>query len=304
MLNLRQLEIFREVMRTRTTVGAAKSLRVSQPAVSNAIRQMESQVGMALFERTGNRLVPTPEAEEIFRGSEAVFSLYHAFSHRIEGLRRREIGELRILATPPLANALLPGALKAFLKSRPKVRVSVDTRRVDGVIEGVETRMADVGLAVMPPVRETLDSLHIASGQMVCAFPHGHPLEEKLAITTDDLRNYPLVVYEPKSRFNLMLQRSYFSAELHRNIVAEVRYSSLGCLLAEAGLGVTIVDSFTVMPGDRYKLTYRPLHPLQEVHAYAMVLSKEKPKRLVSAFVEHITRLDRLSDIDTDSSSV
>ena len=296
MLNLRQLEIFREVMRTRTTVGAAKALRVSQPAVSNAIRQMESQVGMALFERTGNRLVPTPEAEEIFRGSEAVFSLYHAFSHRIEGLRRREIGELRVLATPPLANAILPQALRTFLATRPNVRVSVDTRRVDGVIEGVETRMADIGLAVMPPDRDNIDALHIATGQMVCAFPHGHPLEEKLAVTVDDLRKHPLVVYEPKSRFNLMLQRSYFSAELHRNIVAEVRYSSLGCLLAEAGIGVTIVDSFTGMAGDRYRLSYRPLHPVQEVKAYAMVLRGERPKRLVSAFLDQMARLESSED--------
>ncbi|WP_249200747.1 LysR family transcriptional regulator [Thetidibacter halocola] len=292
MLNLRQLEIFREVMRTRTTIGAAKALTISQPAVSNAIRQMESQVGMTLFERTGNRLVPTPEAEEIFRGSEAVFSLYHAFSHRIEGLRRREVGELRILATPPIANAILPGALRSFLGNRPDVRISIDTRRVDGVIEGVETRMADIGLAVMPPERDYIDAIHVATGQMVCAFPPGHPLEDKLAVTVDDLRKYALVVYEPKSRFNLMLQRSYFSADLHRNIVAEVRYSSLGCLLAEAGIGVTIVDSFTGMSGDRYRLSYRPLYPRQEIKAYAMVLRGEKPKRLVSAFLDEMAKLD------------
>ncbi len=76
MLNLRQLEIFREVIRCQTTVGAAEALAISQPAVSNAIRQIESQLGIPLFDRVGNRLVPTDEAREVMRGSEPIFSLY------------------------------------------------------------------------------------------------------------------------------------------------------------------------------------------------------------------------------------
>ena len=297
MLSLRQLEVFREVMRTRTTVGAARALRISQPAVSNAIRQMESQIGLALFERTGNRLVPTPEADEIFRGSEAVFSLYHAFTHRIEGLRRSEAGELRIIATPPLANALLPGVLRTFLAARPGVRVSVDTRRVDGVLEGIETRTADIGFAVVPPERDTIEAAHVATGQMVCAFPPGHPLEQKLAVSVEDLLPYPLVVYEPKSRFNLMLQRSFLSNTLQQNIVAEVRYSGLGCLLAEAGIGVTIVDSFTAIAGDRYELVYRPLHPAQTVRAYALTLRGEATKRLTRALIDTIGRVEVPGDV-------
>lgn len=290
MLNLRQLEIFREVMRARTTVGAARALRISQPAVSNAIRQMESQTGLILFERVGNRLVPTPEADEVFHDSEAMFSLYHAFSHRIEGLRRNEAGQLRILATPPLANALVPKVLQGFLAERPGVRASVDMRRVDGVLEGVETRMADVGFALAPPEKDTLDRHHIVTGQMVCAFPPGHPLEEKAIVKAEDLRPFPLVVYEPKSRLNLMLQRSFYTSDLQANVVAEVRYSHLGCLLAEAGLGVTIVDSFTAIEGGRYNLVSRPLHPAQPVRAYAITPAVGRPKQIVRAMLAHIRR--------------
>ncbi len=65
MLNLRQLEILRAVMRLRTTVGAAREIGMSQPSVSNAIKSMESHLGFPLFHRVNNRLMPTEEARSL-----------------------------------------------------------------------------------------------------------------------------------------------------------------------------------------------------------------------------------------------
>ena len=298
MLNLRQIETFREVMRARTTVGAAKALRVSQPAVSNAIRQMESQIGFDLFERIGNRLVPTPDAEEMFRDSEAIFALYHAFSHRVESRQRSAAGNLRLVGTPPLANALLPVALRDFLADRPGVHLNVDTRRIDGVIESVATRMADIGFALNPPEREGILRERIATAQMLCAFPPDHPLETKMAVSAEDLEPYPLVLFEPASQLNLLLSQSFLTPAHRRHAVAEVRYSSLACLMAEAGLGVTIVDSLTCRPAERYRLVYRPLWPTQPVPVCTMVRAGEPPKRVQTAFLQALAASPVLREIE------
>lgn len=288
MLTLRQLETFRCVMRVRTTVGAAKELRVSQPAVSNAIRQLETQVGFALFERVGNRLVPTPDAEDMFRDSDAIFSLYHALSHRIEGRKNRAAGTLRIVTTPPLANALVPAAIRSFLAKRPGVRISLDTRRVDGVLESVETRSADLGFALNPPERDGLSFQRIAGGQMVCAFVPGHPLEDKLEVTARDLEGLPLVLYEPQSRLNRAIDERFVTPRMRAEAVAEVSYSTLACLLAEAGVGVTLVDSLTAMSGARYRLSFRPLHPRQFFDVSTVMRSNEPGRRIISAFLEEV----------------
>lgn len=297
MLTFRQLETFRHVMRTRTTVGAAKALRVSQPAVSNAIKQMEGQVGFELFERVGNRLIPTPDAEEMYRDSEAIFSLYHALTHRIESRKNSAAGNLRIVCTPPLANALAPLAIKNFLATRPGVRVSLDTRRIDGVLEAVETRSADVGFALNPPQREGLVCERIAWGQVVCAFRPGHPLENKLAVSAADLQGHPLVLYEPQSRLNLMLGEGFITERVRAEAVAEVRYSTLACLLAEAGIGVTLVDSLTAMAGGRYKLTFRPLHPVQPVPVCVIRRGGETGKRVQTAFLDDVRRSSLLDGL-------
>ena len=68
-MNLRQIELLRAVVRCETTVRAAQELGLSQPAVSNAIKHLESQVGFPLFERVNNRLFPTAEARSLYKNS-------------------------------------------------------------------------------------------------------------------------------------------------------------------------------------------------------------------------------------------
>ncbi len=66
-MNIRQLEIFCAVTRSRTTVAAAFELGISQPAVSNTIKHLEDNLGFSLFDRIGNRLVPTAEGKAVYQ---------------------------------------------------------------------------------------------------------------------------------------------------------------------------------------------------------------------------------------------
>src|SRR5215217_7439512 len=107
-MNLRQLEILRAVIRHRTTVAAADELALSQPAISNALKAMESQAGFALFERVNNRLFPTSEAMALYKESEAIFALHAKLENRVRDLRECRSGLLSIVATPPLAYSIIP----------------------------------------------------------------------------------------------------------------------------------------------------------------------------------------------------
>ena len=298
MLTLKQLETFREVMRAGSTVAAARALHVSQPAISNTLRQMESRIGFDLFERRGNRLVPTPDAEEMYRDSEAIFGLWHAFAHRVSRRRLSAAGTLRIVCTPPLANAPLPGVLRGYLRAHPDVRLMLDTRRIDGVLEAIALRSADIGFALNPPDRDGLHRERIATTQMVCCFPPGHPLSERLSVTSADLEDLPLVIYEPSSRLSLLLDDGFLTQRMRANAVAEVRYSSLACQLVEAGLGVAIVDALTVGSSGRYRLDCRPLHPVRKVPVMAITRADETPIRIQSSFLRHLRGAPELREID------
>jgi DNA-binding transcriptional LysR family regulator len=288
MLNLRQLEIFREVIRCQTTVGAAQALAISQPAVSNAIRQIESQLGIPLFERVGNRLVPTAEAQEVMRGSEPIFSLYRAFSQKLKDLRDTRTGSLRLLSTPALANALVPRALKTFLATRPDMHVFFDVRRTPGVVEGVETGFVDLGFSLSPQPRSGIEATPICSGQMVCVCPPDHPLADRSEVSAEDLAAWPLIGFEPGSPLGLALSRSFWTPTLQQRVMVETRYSGTACLLAESGVGVAVVDSFAVV-GGRYNLVFRPLTPRVPIDAFALTSRTQPMKRMVRAFLREVS---------------
>ncbi len=133
-MNLRQLEILRAVIRHRTTVAAADELALSQPAISNALKAMETQAGFALFERVNNRLFPTTEAMALYKESEAIFALHAKLENRVRDLRECRSGLLSIVSTPPLAYSIIPPALSGFLSRRPQTRVFFDVRRYEGIM--------------------------------------------------------------------------------------------------------------------------------------------------------------------------
>ena len=111
-MTLRQLEILRAVLRCHTTMAAAQMLRMSQPAVSNAIRHIESQIGFALFERVNNQLYPTKRHGRS-RRSEPLFTVRAALERRMEDIRDDKVTRLRILSTPP-SDGAIPVALRRF----------------------------------------------------------------------------------------------------------------------------------------------------------------------------------------------
>ncbi|MCF4130002.1 LysR family transcriptional regulator [Methylobacterium sp. SyP6R] len=287
MLNLRQLQIFRELIQCQTTVSVAQSLGLSQPTVSNAIKHMESQLGFALFERSGNRLVPTQEAMDIYRDSEPIFKMMLSFSRRLADVRDTRVGSLRLLATPPIANAVVPSALRSFKSTRPDVSVTFDVHRTDGVIDGVESGRADLGVSLEPYMRPGLEFELIGTGQMVCAFQPGHPIGANHEISEDVIRSYPLICYASDTRFGSLLRREFFNEPPSEGSI-EVQYSYTACLLAEAGLGVALVDSFTSIHGSRYKIDVRPLRPGVSVDAYVIYQKSRAPKRLVRAFIDQL----------------
>lgn len=120
-MNARQLEVFRAIMRNRTLTAAAAALHVSQPAISKVLRHLESQIGYSLFERVRGRLIPTAEAQLLFKDADRIFreiEVLKLFSNRI---RDREVGLIRIAASAPPS---FPSCRRPFSASPSAIRRS------------------------------------------------------------------------------------------------------------------------------------------------------------------------------------
>ncbi len=208
-MTLRQLEILRALIRHRTTVAAAEDLALSQPAVSNALKTMEAQAGFALFNRVNNRLFPTAEALALHEEGETIFALHAKLEHRVRDLRENRAGHLAIMGTPPLAYSVIPPALRRFLLGRPKTRVFFDVRRYEGVIDGVLSRVAELGFAMGLSHEAGIAHEVVHAGQMVCVLPPNHDLGSKPALAAADLAGLPLIGLERGTRLGEAVRASF-----------------------------------------------------------------------------------------------
>jgi DNA-binding transcriptional LysR family regulator len=295
-MNLRQLEILRALVRHRTTVAAAEDLALSQPAVSNALKIMESQVGFALFRRINNRLFPTAEALDLCKESEAIFALHAKLAARVKDLRETRTGRLVIFATPPLAYSIIPLALQRFLHKRPGVRVFLDVRRYEGIIEGVSTGVAELGFALGATHQPGLGQEVVHEGEMVFACAPDHPLASRAAITPEDLAGVPFIGLERGTRLGEAVRRSFNLAGAAFEPTVEVRYCNTACVLAAAGVGVTVVDPFSPRQSSNEDLVILPFRPRTPAVAHILWSESQPLSRLALAFLDEVRSASRAGE--------
>ena len=283
-LSLRLLEVFGTLMIHRTTVAAAEELGISQPSVSNAVKQLEAQLGFALFARERQRLMPTDAAVDLFREVEPLFEQLRIVESRVRDLRNGTVGKLRIISTPPLGHTVVPQALSSFMEERPGVSIQYDVRRVDNVIEQVASGATDIGLCLGLVNNPGIATETMRTDRMVAVMKPDHPLAQLSVVGPADLSAFNLIGLERDSQLGLAVQNAFNLARVSYAPQAEVRYCHTAAILANACDGVAVVDNYTSTFMPNMKLVARPFDPPIPIPACLLIRQGHEPSRLVTEF--------------------
>ncbi|MEQ9245562.1 MAG: LysR family transcriptional regulator [Nitratireductor sp.] len=288
-MKLRQLEAFRAVVRNGTTAAAAHELGVSQPNVSNLVRHMEDQIGFELFSRRSGRLVPTAEAERIYQDIEPVFSMLKGVEQRIKDLRDSSAGSLRIVATPSMASSIVGHSLKRFLDKWPRIKVTLDIRRMENLIEQIQTRQAEIGVALSFEEHPSIHTEAIHEGTFVAVLAKTHPLASEPVITPRLLQGHRVISLERGTPLGSKIARAFKASQEHYDWSLETRYGYTACSMAGMGIGVALVDEYIARATEFAHLECRPFKPAVPVVAY-MVYSRETPLSRIAQNYSRIVR--------------
>lgn len=285
-MNLRQLEIFSAVMRFRTTVAAAQELSMSQPAVSNAIKHIESQLGFRLFERVSNRLVPTEEAKILLEEAEPLFMHQQAVKQRAADLKAGRIGRVRIAATAELSESMLPAVVARFFERHPGVHLFLDTRLLNSVLDAVETGLADIGFGMEAHERHALVLEPIAELTLVCVCRSDSPLSALPFVCPADFAHHTLVAPQMSNNIGVRIAEAFGKAAAAYDPMVQVRYLNVGARLAQTNCGATIIDELTAASGHYPGLAIRPFQPEIRLTLSAALPRHRLPSRLAGQFLE------------------
>ncbi|SFB16925.1 DNA-binding transcriptional regulator, LysR family [Poseidonocella pacifica] len=293
--SMRLLEIFAAMMGQRTTVATAESLGISQPAVSAGLRQLETQLGLTLFERTGRHLEPTLEARSLYEEIRPLFGIVRSFGMRARDLRNGRVGRLRVISTPPPGYSLIPQAMRGFLDTRPDVTVSFDVRRLGNVLSAVQTGQADVGVGLTNGRLPNVTSEDLRTGQMVALLPHDHPLARDATVKVGALTHERFIGIDQESHLGRMVAQAFEDAGVTYHPQLETRYCQTAASLAANGMGVCIVDPWSAHPylaehAGGQRLVGRPLAQPCPIHCMMFTRRGIPHSGLLKIFMAEIRR--------------
>ncbi|GAA4325234.1 LysR family transcriptional regulator [Pigmentiphaga soli] len=256
---LRQMEVFRAVMLTGSINGAAKMLFISQPAVSRIVSHTEQTLGFKLFNRTKGRLIPTPEGEALFREVEDFYQHALRVSDFATDLARGPSGVLNIASSPCLSYSFVPEAIARFTERYPRIQVNYHTSLLHNMAAEVLSNKVDLVVSVMPLEHPHLEIQTLTTGKMVCVMPQGHELAKLDVVSFRDMSRHRLITHHPSIQFGTLIASSFAAAEVQFVPHIHVLQTEIACSLARAGVGVAIVDEYTIGGGPWKGVQVRPL---------------------------------------------
>lgn len=260
-LSLRQVEAFRAVLSTGSMTAAAELMGVTQPAVSRLIRDMETEIGVSLFERNSGRVYPTQDAFSLFREVERSFVGLDSIAVAAEALRDRREGYLRIAASIAPSFYCLPGVIDDFQGEWPGVKVTLKTCPSPEVQNIVALHQAEVGVGSAPPGAPGVQVEPLADLDMVCVLPAGHALCAESVIRPRHLARERLLMIADHSIVQHRIRKIFESARVQPDICFESSYSGPVCALVARGRGIAILEPLTAHSYRDFGLEVRPFEP-------------------------------------------
>lgn len=249
MLTLRQIEVIRAIMITGTIAGAARLLNVSAPGISRLMKYTEDSIGVRLFLRRNGRYVPTPEARQVFDLLDRVYQRVEDLQYALERLDRGEEQKLAFASVPSIANVMVPRAVERLRQRYPGLELEIDILKIEEAIDYLLIGRGELVVLSSRFDHPVIDCQPLARGRLFCIVPEGHPLAARKSVSAREIVRHPLIGIDPQDPYGSIMAAIFARQQLAYDVTIRARFGSMVCSLVAAGLGIAVIDEFTVAYG-------------------------------------------------------
>ncbi len=254
-MNLQQFRFLREAARQKFNItAAARALHTSQPGISKAIIELESELGVPIFARQGKRILGlTPPGQQILLAAERIMQDVDNLKKLARDYAGAPSGTLRVATTHTQARYVLPAVVQKFARKFPQVRLKMLQGNPPQIVQMLVNGQADVGVAT-ESLAETpgLACIDIYEWTHVAVVPPGHPLARLQTtpgrLTLKDLARHPIVTYEAHFAGRTRIDAAFAAAGIEPSIVLEAIDADVIKTYVRAGMGVGIIAGVAADP--------------------------------------------------------
>lgn len=238
--------VFCDIIETGSFSKAAVRNDLSQPAVSQQVKALESGLGQQLIDRTRGKLQLTEAGEIFYEGARAILDLHHQMTERLRDLNEEIAGTVRVATIYSIGLHELPPYLKRFIRRYPKAHLHIEYNRTNRVYDAVRQGGVDIGIVAYPRETKQIEVIPLPSDELVVILPPTHSLAvrpEPLQLA--DLHGQSFIAFEADIPTRIATDRVLSRAGVHPRIVQEFDNVETIKRSVEAELGIAIVPSRT-----------------------------------------------------------
>ena len=195
-MTLQDLRYVVALAETRNFARAAEACLVSQPTLSTQVRKLEDELGLALFERTNKRVMPTTAGSDLIVQARVVLEEAEKLRQMAQQALDPMAGTLRLGVIPTLGPYLLPHLVPQVREQYPQLQLYLREDLTANLIERLRMGVLDAILLALPIQTDGLELIELFREPFVMALPKDSPLAGKAEVLETDLMGVPLLLLE------------------------------------------------------------------------------------------------------------
>ena len=244
-MDMNQLEVLVTVAREKSFSRAAELLGRTQPAVSQAIRRLEAEIGETLFDRSSKDGTLTFAGEVLVGYGRQMLNLRNVATNAIKDLRGLHKGKVTISANEHTVFCLLP-VIRTFREQHPNIKVEVQRGVASRIPKEITAREVELGVISFRPNDESLRSVPILTDELKLIVAPGHQLAARKSVSVKELGNEIFIAHNAVSPYRKTVIETFEKNKTTLNISVELPSLEAIKRLVATGAGVALMPKLAV----------------------------------------------------------
>ncbi len=248
-MELRTLRYFVTVAEELNITRAAGLLNISQPPLSQQLKNLEEELDTVLFIRGKRRLELTEAGKMLYQRAKDILSLSEKTEAEIRSLKAGMTGTVSIGLVEGMAPDIAAEWFSGFLKEHPQVRFRILDGNSDDLIEKMRGGLIGLAVITAPYDQQLLNSFQVGQERMAALMRRDHPLAERESLNAEDLLPEPLIVPSRKAHVDT-IRRWFRGTGENPGIICEMDNYLDAAALAGRGVGISIFPQTAYVMND------------------------------------------------------
>lgn len=240
-MDIRHLQYFLEVANTKSFTKAAERLYVTQPTISKMIKNLETELGVTLFDRSGKRVVLTEAGQIILNQAQNIFKSFQNMAGALEDLMNLKTGHIRIGMPPMVGARFFPTIIGRFRELYPGITIQLVENGAKKIEEDVGNGALDIGVVLLPINDNLFSSYPFVKENLRLVIHPAHPMADRQEVSLIELKDESLILFREDFSLHDRIIQACLSLGFEPHIVSESSQWDFISEMVAAKLGVALL---------------------------------------------------------------